>query len=360
MRLRLFGLAATAALLAGCGAAASSPPPPSAVSASQPAASTRPPAPSKPVAASAPAPAIVQTKILVGYSSLTAAHLPIWMAYEAGIFAKNGLDVQLVSLQSSANTAALISGQVQFVEGGGSEALSAAAGGAGVLVLFNPTPVYDFVMEAVPSIKTAAELKGAKIGISGIGTTSDIATRLALSKIGLDPDKDVSIVAVGSAQDRRAALLNGALQAGLAQPPDVYRLEASGLHPVYDMSSSGAPTAASIGEVLKSYVAAHHDVVQKYVDSEVEGLGRAKADKTMSVQVLKKWLQNDNEDDLGKSWDYYTQHIFPPAPFARPEQFADAKQVLAKDNDKVANFDMSTAIDTAFVQSAVDRGLTKS
>src|SRR5579864_5571078 len=108
-------------------------------------------APASPTSAVAANP----TPIVVAYSALTAAQLPLWVGQEAGIFAKHGLTVSadLVS-GGSASMAALLSGQVQVDEGGGADALSADAGGADVVLLETMMPVYPYVFEVPPDIQT--------------------------------------------------------------------------------------------------------------------------------------------------------------------------------------------------------------
>jgi NitT/TauT family transport system substrate-binding protein len=161
----------------------------------------------------------------VSYSNLIADNLPEWMAYESGIFKQNGLDVKLDNIASSTGIPAVISGDVQIAHLGGSETLSAAAGGADLVILAITGPVYPFVFMAPAAITSTDQLKGKKLGVSNIGSSSDIATRVMLKNVGLDPEKDVSIVAVGSLQNRMAALLSGAIDGGVAQPPDQIALE---------------------------------------------------------------------------------------------------------------------------------------
>jgi len=312
-----------------------------------------------PAQAAAPSSAATSapTKVVVTYANLIADHLPLWIAVDGGIFAKNGLDVTLQMVQSSAEVPALIAGQTQFDEGGASQALSAAVAGGDIEFIGTITPVYPFVFEVPASIQTPNDLKGNKVGVSGIGTSSDIAARVALTKMGLDPEKDVTIVTVGSAQDRRAALISGAIQGGVAQPPDSLRLEAEGFHPIYNLATSGALTGTNVLTVARTYASSHRDVVQKFIDSMVEAIAREKQDEAFSIQVLQKYLQYDNQDDLMKTWSFYVTQVHPSVPLLNIAQFDDAKQVLAASNPNVANFDVSGLLDNSFVQSAADRGL---
>src|SRR6267378_4872972 len=164
-------------------------------------------APAKPAATTAPAaaagPAVAWH---VSYSNLIADNLPEWLALESGIFKQNGLDVTLDNIVSSTGIPALLSGQVQIAHLGGSETLSAAAEGGDLVVISITGPVYPFVFMAPAAITSIDQIKGKKIGVSNVGSSSDIATRVMLKKVGLDPAKDVEIVAVGSLQNRIAAL----------------------------------------------------------------------------------------------------------------------------------------------------------
>src|SRR5260370_3402641 len=130
-------------------------------------------------------------KIGIAYSNLIADSLSLWVARESGIFAKNGLDVDLQYIASSNAFTALLAGQVQASSGGGSEVISGTANGADVVVVANLMPIYPYFMEAPASIKTAADLKGQSIAITNPGATFDIASRVALKKAGLNPDAPV-------------------------------------------------------------------------------------------------------------------------------------------------------------------------
>ena len=185
------------------------------------------------------------TRITVGYSNISVDFLATWVAKEAGIFDKNGLDVDLQLVSGGSRTmAALLSGQMQISLQGGAEALSASAGSADVVVLGTLAPVYPYKFEVSAGVTAPGELKGKKVGISSVGGSADIATRVALPRIGLDPDRDVQIVPVESHANRTAALLSGQLQGAVDDPPDSVDLERRGLQPLFDRRTRNRSTAA--------------------------------------------------------------------------------------------------------------------
>ena len=118
------------------------------------------PTPAAPPAASAtPAP----VKVSASYSNVIASNLPLWVAKEAGIFARHGLDVELTLVESSKGIPALLTGDVKFAHIGGSEVVSAAAGGADLVIVGGTVPVWPYVLIVAPDIKKPEDLKGKKL-----------------------------------------------------------------------------------------------------------------------------------------------------------------------------------------------------
>jgi ABC-type nitrate/sulfonate/bicarbonate transport system substrate-binding protein len=312
--------------------------------------------PAPPIAAPTAAPTVGPAKkIGIAYSNLIADSLSLWVARESGIFARNGLEVDLQYIASSNAFAALLAGQVQASSGGGSEVISGTANGADVVVIANLMPIYPYFMEAPASIQKAADLKGQSIAITNPGATFDIASRVALKKAGLNPDTDVQWIKTGSVTNVQAALLSGQVQGGLAQVPDTMKLEAAGLHPVIDMSTLNAPASGTVVTMQRSYLADNKDVAQKIVDSILQAYALEKQDKAATVKVLKQYLKSDDENAMGATYDYFVAKAPPVAP--KPEQFMDSFGVLSDQNPKIKDVDLAKMIDAAYFQNAVDRKL---
>src|SRR5205814_2502862 len=134
------------------------------------------------------------------------------------------------------------------------------------VVLAITSPVSQFVFEVAQDIKGPADLKGKRLGISTIGSSSDISLRVALKLLGLDPDKDVNITAVGSTSNRLAALLSGQIQGAMELPLDTPKLEANGFHRLIDLGELKHPAVGQGIVAQRAYVSAHKDIVQKYID----------------------------------------------------------------------------------------------
>ena len=144
-------------------------------------------------------------KLTVSYTGVGPVNLPVVLAKQAGIFARNGLDVTVVRAQAAVSTMALISGEVGFIQAAAPAVLQSNLGGSGAVYVAGGYIGLDYWLVGHPSIKSAEQLKGAIIGAAGLSGGSYTATQLAVKKLGLNPAKDVSIIAVG----RYAGALGG-------------------------------------------------------------------------------------------------------------------------------------------------------
>jgi NitT/TauT family transport system substrate-binding protein len=291
------------------------------------------------------------------YSNVVPDNLPLWIAKDAGIFDRHRLDVDLQLITSVQGMPALLSGQTQFADIGGSEALSAAAGGGEVVVLANLTPVSPYLFYAAPGISDASQLKGRKVATTNPGGSADIANQIALKKLNLDPGKDVTVVNLGSVANITTGLLNGSVQASVSHPPESAELEARGFHPLLDLAKQKLPFASVTVVARRSYVAANRSIVQRLIDSIVEAIGREKKDRALGIGVLKKYYKSSDDRLMAAAYDYYAQEVVQQPPYCRSNQFTDAQAVLGARNDKVKSFDLDKLFDNSFVKSSADRGL---
>src|SRR5436309_30876 len=300
-----------------------------------------------------------RAKIVVSYSNVLADFFPAYVAKEAGIFDQNFLDVDLQLIASTTGLPALLAGQTQIAHIGGSEALTTTAGGGDVVVVANTGPVWPYQLYVAADIKTPADLKGKKVAIAGVGGTFDIGIRTMLPKLGLVPDTDVTVFSTGSTANATAALLSGNVAGTLSSPPDTLKLEAAGFHSLAKMADLNLPTAATTIVVTRAYVTANKAVVQRYVDSIVQAIAKARADKAATIAALKKYLKSDDDKGMQAAYDWYVGTVLKDPPTPTAAQLAGIQEVVANFNDKVRTVDPAKIVDDSFVKSALDRGLLK-
>src|SRR5256714_638561 len=298
------------------------------------------------------------TKVVAAYSNISADDWLSWYAFEKGIFTDNGLTVDLQSINGGSQTsAALLAGSVQIAQFGGAEALSANAGGGDLVGGAELPPGYPDKLYAAEGITSIQGLKGKRVGVSNAGGSSDIATRAALKSAGLDPDKDVNIVAVGSHANRTAALLAGTIDAGVDDPPEDLELVKAGLTPPVDLAGQKLP-AANTGVIMqRSYLNANKDTVPAYVDSLTIARAKMKNDKAGATAVLGKYFKLTDHGPLDAAYDFFMNEVTVPYLYPEVVQFKDAVSILGAGNPNIAKVDISKMIDRSFMQSAQDRKL---
>src|SRR5437764_3921387 len=254
-----------------------------------------PPSATSVLASGSATPQPSRAKIVVSYSNVLADFFPAYVAKESGIFDQNFLDVDLQLIASTTGLPALLAGQTQIAHIGGSEALTTTAGGGDVVVVATTGPVWPYQLYAAADIKTPMDLKGKQVAIAGVGGTFDIGIRTMLPRLGLVPDTDVTVFSTGSTANATAALLSGGVSATLSSPPDTLKLEAAGFHSLAKMADLNLATAATTIVVTRAYLNSNKVVVQRYVDSIVQAITKASADRSATVAALKKYLRSDDD-----------------------------------------------------------------
>jgi len=147
------------------------------------------------------------SKVIVGNNAISGNGLPVWMAIEAGIFRKNGLEIQLVYFRGGTITAmALVARETPISQVSGPPIVSAGLKGADAVMIAGGNVVSEYWLMSRPEIKTAEQLKGGSIAIATFGGQADFISRIALQRLGLTPGKDVSILQIGTVPERLSAL----------------------------------------------------------------------------------------------------------------------------------------------------------
>jgi NitT/TauT family transport system substrate-binding protein len=340
---------ATLALLTGCGGlgpAGSQPP----------SAAGTPAAPARQSTAVSPAANLPKITIAV---SLNPSDLPLWIADDTGIFARNGIAVTIAPITGgTTGTAALLAGEVQMGAGGGAEIMSASSSGADLVIVATFTPVYDWFLEASSKVKSPEDLKGRAIAVSAVGGSAGVAGRVAVRQLGLR-DTDVTLRGLGSQANVVAALASQAVDGAMVQSPSNRLLEAQGAHMLLNLAATKAPAAQTTIYLQRSFATSQHDVVQRFMDSIVQAIARLKGDRAIAIETLKTHMKVEDIDGLNTTYDFYAGEVLPSLPYPKPEQFNDTLTLLAESNPKLQGFDVSKLLDPSFVQSAADRGLDR-
>jgi len=298
------------------------------------------------------------TKITVSYAGESPTHLPAWIAAEAGIFKKNGLDVQLVRARSDVSIMALLSGELAFAQTGATSVLNSRLAGSDTVIVAGGTVSLPYWLVSRPEIRSPEQLKGKTIGVLALGGTAFVVGRFALRKLGLNPDKDVSMLAVGGTPERLLALRMGRIHATLLSPPTVFAAKRDGFNIIADVAALGLNYQHDSVTTTQKFIRENRETVGKYVKSQVEAVHFAKTDREAGIKILAKYLkQLKDRELLEQSYDIsVADHMLPRKQFPSRAGIQTILDELAERNPKVRQAKPEDFIDIRFVQQLDDNG----
>jgi NitT/TauT family transport system substrate-binding protein len=242
-------------------------------------------------------------KIVAGYGSTDGAVAPLWFAKETKLFEKRGLDVVLVGMGTgSVSLRALIAKDLEIASLSGSGLVQAALQGADTVIISAAINGFIFKVFGAPDINSPTQLKGKKLGVSRYGATSDFAVRLALKKWGLNPDRDVSILQIGTGQDTLRAMQTKMLDAGVLSGTASLIARKAGFRELGDLADLGLHYPMAPIGTTKSYLQKNEGLVKEFMLAYIEAIHDFKRNKEVALAVLKKYTRNDDREVLEDSY----------------------------------------------------------
>ena len=297
-------------------------------------------------------------RLSVAYTGVGPTHLPVWIAKETGIFARNGLDVQVIRAQAAVATMSLISGEVGFIQAAAPAVVLSNLSGSGTVYVASGYVGLDYWLVSSAKIKTGEQLKGGIVGVSGLTGASFTATQLALKKLGLNPAKDVSIIAVGGTPERLAALRSGRIQATLLNPPTIFMAERQGFHILADVSN--LPFQNNGVVTTRKFIREQPNIIRRFVKSQIEAVHVMKTDRRTGLKIFTKYLAGGRDADLQiteKSYDVsITDDKFPRNQFPSLEGI---KLVIDSLGERGKDAKATDFVDATFVRDFEESGFTR-
>src|SRR5262245_11200577 len=262
---------------------------------------------------SAPAPGGAggeRSHLTLGIISVTATYLPLYLAEDDGVFAKEGLQVELLPFRGGSDLIkALVSGSVDVGVVSLAEVLSGIDAGQPLRAFYGGFNVPAFDWYAIPTIQTIAQAKGRRFGVTQYGSSTDFLARYALATHGLDPARDVQIVQGGDSPTRLAAMRAGQIDVNIFAPPDTFVAADQG-HTRLPPQKDPAPAPPHHVFVAKdSLIAERPDTLKALLRAFVLGLRSAKADKAHAIETLLKRIPMDPKY-AGPTYDDLINYLF--------------------------------------------------
>ena len=254
------------------------------------------------------APASALESIIIAYPTTSSQFAPLWFARDVGLYEKYGVDAKLVFISGgSVLLQAMFAGQAQASQNGIAETATAILRGGDVRMLGVTAKIFPYTLIAAKNIKSAKDLVGGRLAINRVGDVSAYGSALALRKLGLNPDKDVTMLQVGGSPQRLAALQSGSVQAAAMDFMSGLRLAKLGF-PVLVQLNLNYPYLGPVvsGKFLRESPA----LADAFVKSYLEGIARFKRNREEGVKALARYMKSTEMDVLNKAYDFIANDFY--------------------------------------------------
>ena len=243
-------------------------------------------------------PAWAQEKIRLAHSALESSNAVWYLAQDRGFYKKHGLDADLLFIPSTTTSvSSLVAGDVQMANASGGGVASAVVAGADLVLIscyLNSLPCELVVGESVKSVE---DLKGKSVGISRLGSASDVAARALIRGLGLEPDKQVLIMQVGGPAERAASFRTGRI-AGFPSPPGIIHLT-KGMPFRILISTADFQKRFEFPYICttttRSYLSRQRETVKKVLMAHIEAVQFFKNRKEETKKIISKYSRITNE-----------------------------------------------------------------
>ncbi len=289
-------------------------------------------------------------KVRIGYSGATVSNAMLWVTEEGKLFQKNGIDPEILYLQTTLGQTAMIAGEIDMCVYSASLLAPARLQGADVVMVvsFLNKPIYRLVVR--PEIRTVADLKGKRLGITRFGTVTDWTTRLLVSRLGLDPERDVTLVQVGDVPVLLTALSAAkTIDGAIIQPPYYVKAVASGMHVLANMQEMDIPVQQTGLNTTQKFIARSPDIVRRAVKSIIEGIHLMRTNPGIAKRAIARRMQIKNEKELEDTYQLLRSFV-QVKPYPSLEGFKTIFAELSKRVPAAKNADAKDYVDTRFIE----------
>lgn len=291
------------------------------------------------------------------YSAVGSSQSSLWIPYEAGIFRKHGLEVELLYVGGGSRAAQVVqSGEVPLAMFTGASVVSANLAGGDLVSVASGMNVIPFFLVVRPEIKQVEDLKGKKVAVTRFGSSTDYAVRYAAEKWPIKPDRDFAVLQVGGMPEMMAALRSGAVHASMLNAEFAILAQREGYKYLVDVGGLGLAFPTSALNTTRSFIRTNRDTVARFVRAYVEGIHYGKTHREFSVGVLKKYLKHQDQSFLEAVYDMYIGRFIPKIPHPSTEAMKTVIGQLAEKDPKARAARPEQFIDASFMDELEKEG----
>jgi len=303
-----------------------------------------------------------QDKIRMGLSSVSALHSAMWIAEQKGLFRKHGIDTEIIvtGQGGAAGISALLANDIQLVASAGDSLVAAALQGADTVMIAGVVNKGLQRIMVRPDIKTPAELKGKRVGVTRIGAVSHSVLLMILKRWNMSPS-DVQVLQVGSSPNMLASLDKGGLDAAVITIPSMFVAEDRGYKVLLDLADTDIYYLQTMVATTRSYVKTNRDKAIRFLKGYLEGIAYFKQNRKESLEVVKKKLRLDanQERNLEKAFDLLNAKYYEAMPYPSMRGVETVLGFVEKDNPKAKTADPKSFVDESMLREIDQSGFVK-
>ena len=300
------------------------------------------------------------TKIKVAYPTTVGSMAVLWVAKEAKLFEKHGLEVELIYVAGSSRVVqAMLAKDIPISEIAIPAVIQANLAGADLVMLAGPNHKPGQKIMVRPEIKRREDLKGKKIGITRFGTSDDFLLRYVLGQWNLQPDRDVALIQMGGSPEILAGLASRGVDGGMLSSPLHLQAAKFGYSLLADLSAIGVDYQGAGVVTSRSYIREAPDTVRRYLRAYVEALYRFKTDKNFSIRVIGKYTRIADIEALEETYQHYAVKVMPKVPYPTLKGIQMVLDEIGARTPKAKSLTPENFIDVSYLKELEQNGFIK-
>ena len=283
-------------------------------------------------------------KLRIGYAARAVAHSVPYVAKEAGFFSEEGIDAEIVRTAGSIAPMALVANEVDLAIMSAYLMIPVAVQNRDVVMLGGFSRYASMVFVARPEVKGAQDLKGKIVGIQRPGDAYEKSARFALRHLGLDADRDVKMLALGTNDVMWSALQTGRVSATILSPPGTLFARKAGMNFMVDLTDLKLEYQGSTIATRRSFLQKNPQLASRALRAIVRGVHLFKTRKEDTMRILGKFLGTKDREALEESWEYAAK--MPAKPYAVESAVQTVLDHLSETQPRFAQHRPSEFIDS--------------
>lgn len=295
--------------------------------------------------------------IRVAYSAISPTQLHGRVPLEAGFYRKNGLDVEMVLFTGApVAVASLVAGETPIIQAGGVGVISSNLNGSGAVLLAGAINRFPYQLFASPEIRTVQDLKGKKFGVARIGAADHSSAAIVLKKYGLNPEREITFIQVGSVPARLAALLGKSIHATLLIPPETLKAREGGLRMLLDFTQMDIEYQHTGIATTKDFIKRRPDTVRRFVKAYVEGIHYILTDPRGTREIMRKFLKVKEAQAIEEAYSGLVLKVTRRVPYPTEKGIQLILDQLGATNPKAAKAKPADFVEASFLRELEESG----